>query len=72
MSLNKKSKPCGGMVGKTFGKLTILKESINLPVKNMFYVSALVLVVGELNLPEEMRLLLEEHNPVDVFVKKGQ
>jgi hypothetical protein len=38
----------------------------------MFYVSAPVLVVVELNLPEEMRLLLEKHNPVDVFVKKGQ
>lgn len=26
MSLNKKSVPCGGMVGKTFGRLTIEKE----------------------------------------------
>jgi hypothetical protein len=26
MSLNKKSVPCGGMVGKTFGRLTILRE----------------------------------------------
>jgi hypothetical protein len=26
MSLNKKSVPCGGMVGKSFGRLTILRE----------------------------------------------
>ena len=29
MSLNKKSIPCGGLVGKTFGKLTVEKEYTN-------------------------------------------
>ena len=29
MGLNKKSIPCGGLVGKTFGRLTVLKEYSN-------------------------------------------
>ena len=29
MGLNKKSIPCGGLIGKTFGRLTVLKEYSN-------------------------------------------
>jgi len=53
MPLNNKSKPCGALIGKKFGKLTVLKEEVVFKSgKNRVYSTCKCECGGEKNLRE--------------------